>query len=65
MLWAPYLKQMIISIWKMLKINGSTILSNLYGAYITANTALSGMPAITIPQIDFNEFFKNAKEKVV
>ena len=46
----------------MLKINGATTLSHLCRAYITSATALSGMPPITMPLINFHEFFKNAKE---
>lgn len=43
---------------QMLKINGATTLSNLTRAYVHANTALSGMPDIIIPMINFVEFFK-------
>ena len=48
---------------QMLKINGSTTLSHLSRAYINSTTALSGMPPITMPLINFYEFFKNAKEE--
>lgn len=47
----------------MLRLNGATTLSHLCRAYINTTTALSGMPAITMPLINFHEFFKNAKEK--
>lgn len=47
---------------EMLKINGATTLSHLCRAYINSATALSGMPTITMPLINFNEFFKNAKK---
>ena len=48
---------------KMLKINGATTLSHLCRAYVSTATSLSNMPIITIPLIDFNEFFKNAKQE--
>lgn len=48
---------------QMLKINGATTLSHLCRAYISSATALSGMPTITIPLIDFNEFFQVATEE--
>lgn len=44
---------------RMLKINGATTLSHLCRAYINSATSLSGMPPITMPLINFNEFFKN------
>ncbi len=47
---------------EMLKLNGATTLSHLCRAYINSATALSGMPPITIPLINFHEFFKNVKE---
>lgn len=47
---------------QMLKINGATTLSHLCRAYINSATSLSGMPTITMPLINFCEFFKNAKE---
>ena len=47
----------------MLRLNGATTLSHLCRAYINTTTALSGMPAITMPLINFHEFFKIAKEK--
>lgn len=43
----------------MLKINGATTLSHLSRAYITSVTAMSGMPTITMPLINFNKFFEN------
>lgn len=48
---------------QMLKINGATTLSHLSRAYINSTTSLSGMPTITMPLINFNEFFKNATEE--
>lgn len=48
---------------QMLKINGATTLSHLSRAYINSATALSGMPPITMPLINFYEFFKNAKNE--
>ena len=48
---------------QMLKINGATTLSHLCRAYINSATSLSGMPPITMPLINFYEFFKNAKEE--
>ena len=48
---------------EMLKINGATTLSHLCRAYINSATALSGMPPITIPLINFCEFFENAVEE--
>lgn len=47
----------------MLKINGAATLSNLMRAYIHTNTALSGMPNIIIPMINFVEFFKNVEKQ--
>ena len=44
-------------------LDGATTLSHLCRAYINSSTALSGMPAITIPLIDFNEFFEKAVEE--
>lgn len=46
---------------QMLKINGATTLSHLCRAYINATTSLSGMPAITMPLINFYEFFNKSK----
>lgn len=48
---------------EMLKINGSETLSHLCRAYINTTTALSGMPTITLPLMNFNELFKNAEQK--
>lgn len=42
---------------EMLKINGATTLSHLIRAYIHTNTAISGMPNIITPMINFVEFF--------
>lgn len=50
---------------QMLKINGATTLSHLCRAYITTATALSGMPTITMPLINFNEFFKTATNETL
>lgn len=47
----------------MLKINGAVTLSHLSRAYINTATALSGMPTITLPLINFHELFKNAEQK--
>lgn len=47
---------------EMLKINGATTLSHLCRAYIYSATGLAGMPNITLPLINFYEFFKNAKK---
>lgn len=46
---------------KMLQINGATTLSHITRTYIIANTSLSGMPTITLPMINFIEFFNNSK----
>lgn len=43
---------------EMLKINGATTLSHLIRAYIHTNTAISGMPNIITPMINFVEFFR-------
>lgn len=48
---------------EMLRLNGATTLSHLCRAYINNATALSGMPTITMPLINFHEFFKNAVEE--
>ncbi len=48
---------------KMLKLNGATTLSNLMRAYVASNTALSGMPTIMVPMINFVEFFNNKEDK--
>lgn len=48
---------------EMLRLNGATTLSHLCRAYINNTTALSGMPTITMPLINFHEFFKNAMEE--
>lgn len=48
---------------QMLKMNGATTLSHLCRAYINSATALSGMPTVTMPLINFYEFFKQAKEE--
>ena len=47
----------------MLKLNGATTLSNLMRAYVASNTALSGMPTIMVPMINFVEFFNNKEDK--
>ena len=46
---------------EMLKLNGATTLSNLMRAYVASNTALSGMPTIILPLINFVDFFKKDK----
>ena len=48
---------------KMLKLNGATTLSHLMRAYVASNTALSGMPTIMVPMVNFVEFFDNEKDK--
>lgn len=47
---------------EMLKINGATTLSHLIRAYIHTNTAISGMPNIITPMINFVEFFHENSE---
>lgn len=42
---------------EMLKLNGATTLSQLIRAYIHTNTALSGIPSVITPMINFVEFF--------
>lgn len=44
---------------KLLKYNAAPILSNLCIVYISSITALSGISAINLPIIDFNDFFSN------
>lgn len=46
----------------ILKIDGSTVISHICRSYIASVTAQSGMPTIIMPLIDFNEFFKEAKQ---
>lgn len=46
-----------------LKIDGATIVSHLCRAYINSATALSGMPTINMPLINFNQFFEEAVEE--
>ena len=48
---------------EMLKINGATTLSHLIRAYIHTNTAISGMPNIIVPMINFVQFFKQSEIK--
>lgn len=48
---------------EMLKINGATTLSHLIRAYIASNTALSSMPKIMMPLINFIEFFEKKENK--
>lgn len=43
---------------EMLKINGATTLSHLIRAYIHTNTAISGMPSVITPMMNFVEFFR-------
>ena len=47
----------------MLKINGATTLSHFIRTYIHTNTAISGMPNIITPMINFVEFFKEENKK--
>ena len=47
---------------EMLKINGASLLFSFIRTYIHTTTALSGMPPIVLPLINFVEFFKNAKK---
>lgn len=49
---------------KMLKINGTTTLAHLIRTYIHTNTAISGMPTIITPMINFVEFFKEQENKI-
>lgn len=44
---------------QMLKLNGATALSHFIRTYIHTNTAMSGMPSIITPMINFVEFFKD------
>lgn len=46
----------------MLKINGATTLSHFIRTYIHTNSAISGMPNIITPMINFVEFFKEEME---
>lgn len=46
----------------MLKINGATTLSHFIRTYIHTNSAISGMPNIITPMINFVEFFKEETE---
>lgn len=48
----------------MLKLNGATTLSNFIRTYIHANTAISGMPSIVTPMINFVEFFEQNKNSI-
>ncbi len=48
---------------EMLKYNGAPILSQIIRAYITANTALSDMPTIKFPVMNFYKFFKQADKQ--
>ena len=48
---------------ELLKFQGAPIVSNLCLAYINSVTALSGMPPLNMPIIDFNDFFKNSGSK--
>ena len=47
----------------MLKINGATTLSHFIRTYIHTNTAMSGMPNIITPMINFVEFFNKEEIK--
>ncbi len=48
---------------RKLKIEGATILSHYMRTYIHAVTAISNMPIINTPIIDFEEFFNNEDKK--
>lgn len=48
---------------QMLKINGATTLSHLTRAYVASNTALSSMPKVMMPLINFIEFFEQNEKK--
>ncbi len=48
---------------KRLKVEGATILNHYIRTYIHATTALSNMPVIHTPIIDFEDFFKNVDKK--
>ena len=48
---------------KRLKVEGATILNHYIRTFIHATTALSNMPVIHTPIIDFEDFFKNVDKK--
>lgn len=48
---------------RQLKVEGATTLSHYMRTYIHAVTALSNMPIVNTPIIDFEEFFNNADKK--
>lgn len=48
---------------KRLKVEGATILNHYIRTYIHATTALSNMPIVHTPIIDFEDFFKNVDKK--
>lgn len=48
---------------KLIKYKGAPMLSQIVRAYITSNTALSGMPTIKIPMVNFVEFFQKAEKE--
>jgi preprotein translocase subunit SecB len=47
---------------EMLKYNGAPTLSHLTRAHINAVTAISGMPPVITPMINFMEFFKDSNK---
>ena len=48
---------------KLIKYKGAPMLSQIVRAYIISNTALSGMPTIRIPMVNFVEFFEKAEKE--
>lgn len=48
---------------RRLKVEGATILNHYIRTYIHATTALSNMPIVHTPIIDFEDFFKNVDKK--
>ncbi len=48
---------------RLLKFNGAPILSTICRAYISNLTLQSGIPAVILPLINFEDFFKNAVEE--
>lgn len=48
---------------KKLKVEGATMLNHSARAYIIANTALSNMPTISTPIIDYDNFFDSIDKK--
>ena len=48
---------------KMLKLNGATALSHSMRAYIQSVTALSNIPPVIMPMINFVDFFKERENE--